>query len=238
MRSLRTTLAAGTAVAALIAPLAVAQAAPGDKPTTPVEQLLLGEGEFPAGYEIMPFSVAEKLDIVAPLSQFASRVKVTPAECAPKVTPALQDKATNLPMISAFNEQMSTGLVEVLSTEQAALSRTTLQNCSDVKVELEPTAQLPAKAVINIKLSLTQVPGQPAGATVISTQGTGTVVVAGKDGKPGRERKVNVNQLEGVAQVRGYTVVVTASGSQGGRLDRAGFAQALTKATAKVRDAR
>ncbi|WP_019202205.1 hypothetical protein [Tsukamurella sp. 1534] len=237
MRTLRQTVAVGAVAAALVVPAAVAQADPG-RPTTPVDQLLLADGEFPAGYEVMPLTVAERLEMIAPLNQFADKLKVTPAECAPKVTPALQQKASDLPMVSAFSDRTTTGLVEVLSPEPTAVNRANLQRCSDVTVELQPSEQVPAKALINISLSLVNVPGTPAGATVIATRGTGTVTINGKDGKPGKQRKVDVNQLEGVAQVRGYTVVVTASGSQGGRLDRPGFAQTLTKAVDKVRAAK
>ncbi|KXO98690.1 hypothetical protein [Tsukamurella pseudospumae] len=237
MRTLRNTLAVGTAVVALVAPAAVAVADPAGAPTTPVDQLLLADGEFPAGYEVMPFSVADRLEMIAPLNQFQSKVTVTPAECAPKVS-ALQQHASDLPMVSAFSDRTTTGLVEVLSAKPAAVNAAALQNCSNVKVELQPSEQVPAKALINIKISQVSVAGVPAGTTVIATQGTGTVTINGKDGKPGKERAVNVNQIEGVNQVRGYTVVVTASGSQGGRLDRAGFAQTLTKAVDKVRTAK
>lgn len=237
MRTLRNTLAVGAAVVALVAPAAVAQADPAGAPSTPVDKLLLADGEFPAGYEVMPLSVAERLEMIAPLNQFAKNVKVTPAECAPKVTPALQQRASDLPMVSAFSDRTTTGLVEVISTQPVGTNADMLSRCSDVTVELEPNEQVPAKAHITIKVTRTSVPGVPAGATVIATQGAGTVTVNGKDGKPGKERKVVVNQVEGVAQVRGLTVVVTASGSQGGKLDRAAFAQTLTKAVDKVRAA-
>ncbi|BDD84131.1 hypothetical protein TPB0596_38940 [Tsukamurella pulmonis] len=237
MRTVRNTLAIGAAVVALAAPAAIAQADPAGAPTTPVDELLLADGEFPAGYEVMPLSVAERLEMIAPLNQFAKNMKVTPAECAPKVTPALSQKASDLPMVSAFSDRTATGLVEVISPRPVGTNADMLRNCSDVTVELAPNEQVPATAHITIKVTRTSVPGVPAGAMVIATQGTGTVTVSGKDGKPGKERKVNVNQIEGVSQVRGLTVVVTASGSQGGRLDRAAFAQTLTKAVDKVRAA-
>lgn len=237
MRTARDTLAVGAVVATLLAPAAVAQADPAGAPSTPVDQLLLADGEFPAGYEVMPLSVAERLEMIAPLGQFSKNLKVTPAECAPKVSPALQQKAGDLPMVSAFSDRTTTGLVEVISPRPVETNADMLRNCSTVTVELEPNEQVPAKAHITITVSRTSVPGVPAGTTVIATQGTGTVTVKGKDGKPGKERKVDVNQIEGIAQVRGLTVVVTASGSQGGRLDRAAFAQTLTKGVEKVRAA-
>ncbi|CAM3631100.1 hypothetical protein ACXYTP_12155 [Tsukamurella ocularis] len=237
MRTLRNTLAVGAAVAALVVPTAVAQADPG-APSTSVDQLLLADGEFPAGYEVMPLSVAERLEMIAPLNQFAKNLKVTPAECAPKITPALQQKAGDLPMVSAFSDRTTTGLVEVISPRAVGTNADMLNACSDVTVELEPNEQVPAEAHITIKVTRASVPGVPAGAMVIATQGSGTVTVRGKDGKPGKERKVVVNQVEGVSQVRGLTVVVTASGSQGGRLDRAAFAQTLTRAVDKVRAAK
>ncbi|MGV7904079.1 hypothetical protein PJN93_30160, partial [Mycobacterium kansasii] len=89
------------------------------KPATPAAQLLLTQGEFPAGYEVQKVSPRELSEITDTVGTGINGARVTPAHCAPTLDRAALGRAAGLPIVVAVNEAKRTALSETLSSAGA-----------------------------------------------------------------------------------------------------------------------
>ncbi|KXO95433.1 hypothetical protein HWD35_08485 [Tsukamurella tyrosinosolvens] len=237
MRAVRRSALALTALAlaapAALSPAGIASAAPA-KPATPAAQLLLTQGEFPAGYEVQKVSPRELSEITDTVGTGINGARVTPAHCAPTLDRAALGRAAGLPIVVAVNEAKRTALSETLSSAGAVDNALRIPaGCENIRIEMNPKPGSADRVVMNATSAPIALPGAPKGARAVFTRATGTVTVDGKDSRFVQE------QLIGGEQVRGYAVLlVSTTVSDSGRADRAGFTQALTAATNKVRTAK
>jgi hypothetical protein len=235
MHALRRSAVVAAVAAALVAPVGTAQAAPAPaKPTTPAPELLLKQGEFPAGYQVQKVSQQELSKVLRDVGADLTKARYTPANCAPVMNVGGFDRASRLPVVVAVNEGAKTAISEVLSaTDNIDTAVTNPAGCDKVRVELDRIGGTDGKLVMDIASEPLALGGAPAGtkALVVRTSGTATV-----DGKP---RRFNQEQVVAGTSVRGYAVLVTGAGAgQNAKPDRGAVAQTLTAAANKVRTAR
>lgn len=237
MRAVRCSALALTALAlaapAALAPAGVASAAPG-KPTTPAATLLLTQGEFPAGYRVEKVSPQDLSKMTASLGAGLGGARVTPAHCAPALDRGALARAAGMPIVVAVNEAKQAALSETLSSTGTVDNAVRIPaGCESFRIEMNPKSGSADRVVLNATSAPIALPGAPKGARAVLTRATGTVTVAGKESRFVQE------QIIGGEQVRGYAVLmVSTTVSDTARADRAGFAQALTAATDKVRAAK
>ncbi|NMD55335.1 MULTISPECIES: hypothetical protein [Tsukamurella] len=235
MRAVRRSVLALAAVA-LAAPAGLASAAPA-KPATPAAQLLLTQAEVPAGYQVEKVSPKELAGITASVGDGLTGARVTPAHCAPAVDRGALSRAAGLPILVATNEAKRTALSETLSSGSVDSAVAIPAGCESFRIEMSPKAGSADRVVMDAKVTPVALPGAPKGARAVFTRATGTITVDGKASRFEQE------QLIGGENVRGYAVLVIATSIGGdgaggtARADRAGFTQALTAATNKVRTA-
>ena len=220
---------------ALVAP--AANAAPPmapEKPTTPAAQLLLTQGEFPAGYTVQPVPRAELDKVLGDVGAGVSSARITPAQCRGNAGSTDLAKVSQVPLAVAVNKQAKSALSEALTDAKNPKSSVTpRKGCETIHIDMDGLRGSTDKLSLDITTTVTQVPGAPAGAKVAAMRTLGTVTV---DGKP---VKVDQEQLVGVNTVRGYAVIVSASTTgQGAQVDRGAFAKTLTAASNKVRTAK
>lgn len=233
MRAVRRTALALAAASAVAAPAAVATAAP-VKPTTPPAQLLLAQGEFPAGYQVEKVTPKDVSEITTAVGDGLAGARVTPAHCAPALDRGALNRAAGMPIVVAVNEAKRASLSETLSTTG------TLENalripagCENIRIEMTPKPGSSDRVVMNATSTPIALPGAPKGARAVLTRATGTATVDGETSRFVQE------QIIGGEEVRGYTVLLVSTAvSENARADRAGFTQALTAATNKVRTAK
>ncbi len=237
MRAVRRSALALAAVAlaapATLAPVGIASAAPA-KPTTPAAQLLLTQGEFPAGYRVEKVTPQDLSEITESVGTGISGARVTPAHCAPALDRGALTRAAGMPIVVAVNEAKRTSLAETLSSAGAVDNALRIPaGCESFRIEMNPKPGSADRVVMNATSAPIALPGTPKGARAVLTRATGTVTVDGK------ETRFVQEQIIGGEQVRGYAVLlVSTTVSDAARADRAGFAQALTAATNKVRTAK
>lgn len=228
----RTATAAAAVVVACAASTGVANAEPTGKPTTPAAQLLLAQGEFPAGYRVIEVPRQELNQTVGDIGAAFTTGKVTPEQCRPVLSRGAAREASQLPLVAAVNRSTANVLAEVLSTKPSDAA-TTAPGCESVRVEFDkPTAEIGA-----MTLTVTSTPvtlaGVPSGTKAVLAKSTGTVTVDGKT------EPIDQQQMFAVTTVRGYTVIVNTSSATAGKApDRVALAQALTKAVDKIRAAK
>ncbi|KXP05012.1 hypothetical protein [Tsukamurella pseudospumae] len=231
MRTFRRSAVTALAVAALAVPTGIASADPGT-PATPAAQLLLTQGEFPAGYRVEKVSANEFGDITSKVGDALTAAKVTPAQCMPVVSRSAIQRAAGTPIVVALNEAKQTGISEMLTHNRIDNATVIPKGCETVHMEF-PVRD--GSAVMDVRSSVVSLPGAPSGAKTVLARSTGTVTVKGT------VHPIKQEQIIGAQQVRGYGVLLvgTAVGGEApATVDRAGFAQALTAATNKVRTAR
>ncbi|GAA1093961.1 hypothetical protein [Tsukamurella spumae] len=237
MRTFRrpTLTAAALAAAAVLAAPGVASADPGT-PSTPAAQLLLVQGEFPAGYRVENVSAREFGDISATVGDSLSAATVTPAQCMPVISRGAVQRAAGTPMVVALNEAKRTGISELLTRNRIDNATAIPAGCESVHMEFPVrSGAAEGRAVMDVRSSVVSLPGAPSGAKTVLARSTGTVTVQGK------AHTIDQEQIIGAQQVRGYGVLLVGSATGDGgpvTVDRTGFAQALTAATNKVRAAK
>lgn len=231
MRVIRRSALVLAAVAALAVPAGVASAAPA-KPATPAAQLLLTQGDFPAGYKVEKLSQSELTELTSGLGDVFASAKATPAHCLPVVTRGALAEAAGLPMVVAVNEAKRTAVSEVITSKSADAAVGVTPGCEKVRMETAVGAN--GRIVMDVTTTPVTLPGAPAGAKTVLVRSTGTATVDGET------QPIRQEQIMGAQDVRGYGVLVVgnAVGDNGATVDRAGYARILTAATDKVRTAK
>ncbi len=234
--SLRRTRSAAAvfAAAAVAASVAVpaAGADPAGRPTTPAARLLLAQGEFPAGYTVVPLDRNRLSGVLGDVGSALSTAKVTPAHCGAALSQGgLMGAAKNVPVVVAANRGTRQAVSEAIA--DAGQSRTPQRGCEKVHVEIGKVGDDIDAMVLDVATTAVQLPGAPRGAVAVLVRTTGTITAEG------RTERSDQQQLLAFATVRGYAVAVSGSAAgPGAAPDRAAVAQTLTAGVNKVRAAK
>ncbi|MBJ8340161.1 hypothetical protein JGU71_14825 [Antrihabitans sp. YC3-6] len=203
-----------------------------DNPSTPREEMLLSEAEFPEGSKVQPITAADlqaKSDEQAKLLETA---EIDPAECMSSekdVAGATKDLLNEASVIAAFAE--STLYFEAIIDREQDLSKlaaATTDPCAETTQKFVTEGKSVVVVNSNKKLEL---PDDLQGDNVLA-YGSSTKTSIG-EGEP-----IEGGSYQGFANVRGVTVLVNAVNISEGTPDAQAFIDLFAAAVRKVEDAK
>ncbi|WP_253791782.1 hypothetical protein [Nocardia amikacinitolerans] len=200
-------------------------------PTTPRDQLLLSESEFPAGTKKVDLPKDRLETAAADLAGTQQSSTITPAECASTqqdLGTATKDLLADASVAGATDEKAGLMFVEFVAGRTADLAKITDGNkkCGEVSA----TSTVEGKQITSVvKVENMDAPAGLNGAEAIVYKSVSTSTVGA--GKP-----LTSTAYQGMAVLRGTTVVVRVAALKDS-LDEAAFEKFFLDAVEKVRKA-
>ncbi|MBH0776896.1 hypothetical protein [Nocardia bovistercoris] len=200
-------------------------------PSTPREQLLLTEAEFPAGVKKIDVPQDRLQAATADLAGVQQNATFTPPECAAtqqQLSDATKDLLAQSAIIGAADQQSGVMYTEFVAGRTGELARITEGNKTCPEVSLTTTVEGRAISTVS-KVENLSAPAGLKGVDAIVYRSTSVSTVG--SGKP-----LTTTAYMGIAVVRGATVAVRVS-SLRDTVDEAAFTGVFTDAVDKVRKA-
>jgi len=171
MKVVRTATPLVAVLAAVAAPLPAAVAEPTSPPTAPLQQLLLGAGEFPAGYRIVDPGRPLPTDLKVDVARAMSTADVTPAQC--KTTVSTQDVSSMVGTTDVLAVRGGAALSENIDrgvADMAELAAPTRPNpCTTVTMKFRNPEQVGAYSM-TVSVTGASTAGLPAGSVAVGVR--------------------------------------------------------------------
>lgn len=203
------------------------QSTPSAADPAKARQLVLGAGEFPAGYEVQEVPRGQTQQMVDTILKSTRSADITPSHCLQlsAVPPTVDADDLGLAVAMKGTESM---IAESVGVSTASLEQYRTQvsgDCAHLTMNMSVEGQS-VKGTVDQKL----IDGPKTSADDTLVVDMTTVSEVGT-------QSVTQHMIAGYAEVNGYTVSVQASSpNPSGSIDRAGFDEVFVKAVQKAVD--